>query len=107
MRVTANTYLFTRNMLNFPDATKTFPTGTWSKASDTSKISEFIIYMCETYDDKVSQDKMLHYIDLSCKALRKCMRGLYSADLWVEPQSTLGDVMSCFGFATKLFQRLI
>lgn len=83
--VTTHTYNFTRQLLNFLDGTKTFPTGTWSKASDTAKILTFISDMLDLYDDKVSSDKGLYYIKVSCGSLRESMVSLYMADLWVDP----------------------
>lgn len=82
---TCHTYTWTRNMLAFPNAS-TYPTGTWSKAADTAKIMEFILRMLDIYDDKLSQDKILHYKEVAGKALGTCMRGLYDADLWVVPR---------------------
>ena len=71
-------------MLGFPNAT-TFPSGTWSKASDTAKIMEFILYMCDVYSDKIPGDRILYYIQVAGTALGTCMKGLYDADLWIEP----------------------
>ena len=48
-KVYTHTGSFNRNLLGFPDATKVFPTGTWSKASDTSKIITFIQYIAELF----------------------------------------------------------
>lgn len=81
--VTTHTYTFNRLMLNFTDGTKVFPTGTWSKASDTPKIMEFILYMCSLYEEKVQDDPMLYYIQNSCKAIGLCMKTLYSGDLFL------------------------
>ena len=81
-KVTTHTYTWTRNMLAFT-STKVYPTGTWSKASDTSKIMEFILYILDVFNDEVQQDRILHYIQVAGKALGECMRGLYKADLWV------------------------
>ena len=81
--VTTHTYNFTRLVLNFLDGTMTYPTGTWSKASDTAKILEFILYTCDLYTEKIAHDNMLLYIRASCQALGDCMRCLYNADfLW-------------------------
>lgn len=82
-KVTTHTYTWTRNMLAFA-STKVYPTGTWSKASDTAKIMEFILYMLELFSDKLDQDKILHYIQVAGRAMGECMRGLYKSDLWVE-----------------------
>ena len=73
-KVSTHTYNFTRNMLNFLDAKKVFPTGTWSKASDTPKILEFILYVCSLYPEKVSTDKVLYYIQSSCQSIGVCMK---------------------------------
>ena len=81
-KVTTHTYTWTRNMLSF-SSTKVYPTGTWSKASDTSKIMEFILYILDVFNDGVQQDNILHYIRVAGKALGECMKGLYKADLWV------------------------
>ena len=83
-KVSTHTYTWTRNMLGFPNAT-TFPSGTWSKASDTAKIMEFILYMCDVYSDKIAGDRILYYIQVAGTALGTCMKGLYDADLWIEP----------------------
>lgn len=89
--VSSHTYNFNRNMLNFPDAKKVFPTGTWSKASDTPKILKFVLYICSLYDEKVSSDKMLYYIELSCQMIGTCMRCFYDADLMMDsrPSGTM------------------
>lgn len=63
-------------MLNFLDYTKSFPTGTWSKASDTAKIMTFISYVLDLYPDEVANDKVLYYIKVSVHALGVSMRGL-------------------------------
>lgn len=82
-KVSTHTYNFTRNMLNFLDAKKVFPTGTWSKASDTPKILEFILYVCSLYPEKVSTDKVLYYIQSSCQSIGVCMKTLYDSDLFM------------------------
>ncbi len=84
--VTTHTYKFTRNLLNFLDYTKTFPTGTWSKASDTAKIIKFIKDICELYPEQVSNHRTLYYVDISARTLGKCMKSLYGANLWIEPR---------------------
>ena len=83
-KVSTHTYNFTRNMLNFLDAKKVFPTGTWSKASDTPKILEFVLYVCSLYPEKVSTDKVLYYIQSSCQSIGVCMKALYDSDLFME-----------------------
>lgn len=82
--MTTHTYNFNRGLLNFPDATKTFPTGTWSKASDTAKICRFILYISQLYPEMVAGDKFLFYIQAGCKSIGICMETLYRADLWVD-----------------------
>ena len=82
-KVSTHTYNFTRNMLNFLDAKKVFPTGTWSKASDTPKILEFILYVCSLYPEKVSTDTVLYYIQSSCQSIGVCMKTLYDSDLFM------------------------
>ena len=76
---------FTRNILNYPDATKTFPTGTWSKASDTPKIISFILYVLELWPELCAEDKICFYIRSACRSIGIFMRGLYEADMWIEP----------------------
>ena len=83
-KVTTHTYYFTRLLLNFLDGSKVYPTGTWSKASDTAKICNFIVHICSLYEDRIATDKGLSYINIATTALGVCMRGLYDADLWVE-----------------------
>ena len=87
--VSTHTYNFNRNMLNFIDSQKVFPTGTWSKASDTPKILNFIVYICSLYEEKVSQDRILSYIENSCKSIGICMKGFYDADLFMETCSQM------------------
>ena len=82
--VTTHTYSFNRNMLNFLDYKRSFPTGTWSKASDTAKIMNFIDFVCDLYSEVLETDKVLYYIKASVHALGISMRGLYEADLWIE-----------------------
>ena len=83
-KVSTHTYNFTRNMLNFLDAKKVFPTGTWSKASDTPKILEFVLYVCSLYPEKVSTDKVLYYIQSSCQSIGVFLKALYDSDLFME-----------------------
>ena len=82
--VCAHTYNFNRAMLNFPDATKTYPTGTWSKASDTPKILKFVLYVLDLYPERVSGDKFLYYIQVGCQSIGSCMETLYKSDLWID-----------------------
>ena len=85
-KVYTHTGSFNRNLLGFPDATKVFPTGTWSKASDTSKIITFIQYIAELFleDNGAASDKILHYIHVASTAIGVCMKTLYEADLWID-----------------------
>lgn len=79
--VTTHTYNFARLVLSFLDGTMTYPTGTWSKASDTANFLEFILYTCDLpVYRKIAHDNMLLYIGASCQALGDCMRCLYNAD---------------------------
>lgn len=73
---------FNRNMLGFPDASKVFPTGTWSKACDTTKIINFIQYIAELRTD--TNDNLLRYIGVASKAIGTCMRLLYQANLFID-----------------------
>ena len=52
-KVATNLSSFNRDRLNFPDARKTFPTGTWSKAADTARIIQFIAYACSLFPNYV------------------------------------------------------
>ncbi|CAK9101504.1 Regulator of nonsense transcripts 1-like [Durusdinium trenchii] len=76
---------FSKTMLHYPDQTKQFPTGMWSKASDTARIIQFIAYVCSLWPELCSQNKMLGYIDMASRAIGNSMVGLYDADLWIEP----------------------
>ena len=86
---------FTRDKLQFFDATSAFPAGTWSKAADTARIMKFIVYVCQLQKDNVSArgDKILHYIDRAASAISRFMKGLYEADLWIDFEL---HVASCF-----------
>ena len=86
---------FTRDKLQFFDATSAFPAGTWSKAADTARIMKFIVYVCELQKDNVSAggDKILHYIYRAASAISRFMKGLYEADLWIDFEL---HVASCF-----------
>ncbi|CAE7878008.1 UPF1, partial [Symbiodinium sp. KB8] len=77
---------FTRDKLQFFDATSAFPAGTWSKASDTARITKFIIYVCELRNDNLGAegDKILQYIHRAARAISRFMKGLYEADLWID-----------------------
>ena len=76
---------FARGSLSFMDATKTFPTGTWSKASDTAKIISFIEHISEMWLQELPNDKTLYYLHAASKAIGVSMRCLYDADLFVDP----------------------
>ena len=78
---------FNRNMLTFPDYSKTFPTGTWSKAGDTPKIICFIAFVLDLWPDLCEEDKICCYIKRACNFIGGFMRGLYNADMWIEPCS--------------------
>ena len=105
-KFSTHTYNFTRNMLNFLDAKKVFPTGTWSKASDTPKILEFILYVCSLYPEKVSTDKVLYYIQSSCQSIGVCMKTLYDSDLFMVSCLGKSQKVSVFNI-TPLFTTLV
>ncbi|CAE7661599.1 UPF1, partial [Symbiodinium sp. KB8] len=77
---------FTRDKLQYFDATSAFPAGTWSKAADTARITKFIVYICELHKDNsgVHGDKILHYIYRAACAISRFMKGLYEADVWID-----------------------
>lgn len=81
-KVSTHIATFNRNMLGFPDATKVYPTGTWSKASDAAKIINFILYISELYDHV--DDRLLRYIGVASHAIGVCMGNMYASDLWVD-----------------------
>lgn len=84
---------FNRNMLGFPDASKVYPTGTWSKASDTAKIINFIQYIAELYDHV--DDKLLHYIGVASQAIGVCMGNMYGFDLWIDSWLCIAVMFFC------------
>ena len=86
---------FTRDKLQYFDATSAFPAGTWSKAADTARITKFIVYICELHKDNsgVHGDKILHYIYRAACAISRFMKGLYEADVWIDFEL---HVASCF-----------
>ncbi|CAE7591288.1 UPF1, partial [Symbiodinium sp. CCMP2456] len=78
---------FTRDKLQFHDATSAYPAGTWSKAADTARIVQFIIFVCaELHNDICSrtENKMMYYILQAALAISGFMKGLYAADLWID-----------------------
>ena len=83
-KVQTHTMWFTRLLLNFTDATKVYPTGTWSKASDTAKIIKFIHYVCGLWLEDYPHDKILHTIYASSGAIGVSMRALYDSELFVD-----------------------
>ena len=82
-KVTTHTRTFNRHNMTYLDNSKTYPSGTWSKASDTAKIIAFIEYISGFWLDDYPHDKMLHYIHVTSKAIGVCMRCLYDSDLWI------------------------
>lgn len=82
-KVTTHTRTFNRYNMTYLDNTKTYPSGTWSKASDTAKIIAFIEYISGFWLDDHPNDKMLHYIHVTSKAIGVSMRCLYDSDLWI------------------------
>lgn len=86
--ISSHTNSFNQPLLNYMDQTTTYPTGTWSKASDTAKILEFNLYMCEVYQDTVPKHNVWFYIQLSCQSVRDCMQASYDSDLWLDPRPT-------------------
>ena len=85
-KIPLNMVSFNRDRLTFPDAKKVYPTGTWSKAADTARIVQFILY-CLTSIPEVCErdaDKMLYYIKQACEGIQGFMQGLYKADLWID-----------------------
>ncbi|CAE7676946.1 UPF1, partial [Symbiodinium sp. CCMP2456] len=76
---------FTRDKLQFHDATSAFPAGTWSKAADTARITKFIVYVCELHKD--SGDKIMLYIHRAACAISRFMKALYD-----EPAATAAIV---------------
>ena len=97
-KVQTHTGTFNRNLLTYTDNTKTYPTGTWSKASDTAKIVAFIEHTTDMWLDEFPDDKILYYINSSTKALASCMQDLYDADLWIDPcpESLINRATLCF-----------
>ena len=85
-KVAVNLTAFNRDKLTFPDAAKVFPTGTWSKAADTSRIIQFILYVLtlEPHVCERDADKILYYMMQACKAIGGFMKALYDADLWID-----------------------
>ena len=86
-KVSVNLTSFNRDRLTFPDAKKVFPTGTWSKAADTSRIIQFISYACSLFPELCdpAADEICYHISISAKAIGDMMQGLYAADLWIAP----------------------
>ena len=86
-KVSVNLASFNRDRLTFPDSKKTFPTGTWSKAADTSRIIQFIAYTCSLFPELCEpggDDSICRYINLAAVSVGDMMKGLYDADLWIE-----------------------
>ena len=85
-KVPLNMVSFNRDRLTFPDAKKVYPTGTWSKASDTTRIVQFILYCLNTMPHVCEReaDKMLYYMKQACEGIEGFMQGLYKADLWID-----------------------
>ena len=85
-KVSVNLTSFNRDRLTFPDASKVFPTGTWSKAADTSRIIQFISYTCSLFPElcEPGGDSICRYINLAAVSIEDMMKGLYDADLWIE-----------------------
>ncbi|CAE7244235.1 UPF1 [Symbiodinium sp. CCMP2592] len=77
---------FTRDKLQFFDATSAFPSGSWSKAADTARITKFILYMCETHRDTCKDDKIMLYIYRAASAISRFMQALYACDLWMDSE---------------------
>ena len=77
---------FNRDKLTFPDATKVYPTGTWSKAADTARITQFILYTCSLFPELCTRDadKIMYYIQEAAKSIGAFMKALYKANLWIE-----------------------
>ena len=97
-RVQTNLASFSRNFLSYTDNTKVFPTGTWSKAADTSKIIDFIRFETDMALEDLPFDNMIYHINLASKALGVCMRRLYDSDLWIEARLQRFRYSICFSF---------
>ncbi|CAE7337047.1 UPF1 [Symbiodinium natans] len=85
-RVPMHLVAFTRDKLTYPDATKVYPSGTWSKAADTPRIVQFLLYMCELHPELCARDadKTLFYIRQAAESISDFMQRLYKADLWID-----------------------
>ncbi|CAE7275395.1 UPF1 [Symbiodinium sp. CCMP2592] len=77
---------FTRDKLQFFDASSTFPSGTWSKAADTARIMKFIVYVCDEHKDTLNDDKIMLYMYRAALAITRFMQALYASDLWVDSE---------------------
>ena len=97
-KVPMNLCAFTRDRLTFPDAKKTYPSGTWPKAADTARIIQFVHYILQLDPDMCAKDsdKILHYMERACHHVGSFMKGLYQADLWID--FCLQEVYGCFPF---------
>ena len=90
-KVSVNLTCFNRDRLSFQDATKTYPSGTWSKAADTARIIQFIAYTCSMFPElcKHDKNKIMYYIQLAAISVGDMMKGLYDAGLWIAPHLNL------------------
>ena len=88
-KVPVHLVAFTRDKLQFYDATSAYPAGTWSKAADTPRIMRFISYVCGAVHGDIccrEGDKFLYYIHEAAVAMATFMKALYTADLWIDVQ---------------------
>ena len=86
-KVPVNLTAFTRDRLTSPDAKKIYPTGTWPKAADTTRIVQFIRYILELNLEQCDRghDSTLYYMKRAADSIGDFMKGLYKGDLWLEP----------------------
>ena len=76
--------LLTRELLGC--ASSKYPTGHWSKASDTPVLVQFIYWILQQHPAEVARSRMLQVMSSASEAVGIFMRELLQAPLWLSPE---------------------
>ena len=100
----------TRELLGCAGSSK-YPTGHWSKASDTPVLVQFVFWILQQHPAEVAQSRMLQVMSSASEAIGIFMRELLQAPLWLSPEQAqrAGEAslhfLQCYAKSVDIFYR--
>eukprot|EP00439_Symbiodinium_sp_Y106_P035573 s6221_g4.t1 len=88
-----------------------YPTGHWSKASDTPVLVQFVFWILQQHPAEVAQSRMLQVMSSASEAIGIFMRELLQAPLWLSPEQAqrAGEAslhfLQCYAKSVDIFYR--